>query len=84
MSLLSVCEALEAQRETCTQNAAGLVACAMEELRQEAERGEKRTDEALAWDLAHAIAEQHEREQQQPSSIDNVNEHEHTKHAHSE
>ena len=84
MSLLSACEALEAQRETCTQNAAGLVACAMEELRQEAERGEKRTDEALAWDLAHAIAEQHEREQQQPSSIDNVNEHEHTKRARGE
>ena len=47
----------------CTQNAVGLVACAMEELRQEAERGEKKTDEVLSWDLAHAIAEQHEREQ---------------------
>ena len=63
MSLLSACSALEAQRTTCTQNAVRLVACAMEELRQEAERGEKKTDEVLAWDLAHAIAEQHEREQ---------------------
>ena len=52
MSLSSACEALEAQRATCTQNALDLVACALEELRQEAEQGEKRTDEALAWDLA--------------------------------
>lgn len=85
MSLLSACSALEAQRTTCTQNAVRLVACAMEELRQEAERGEKRTDEVLAWDLAHAIAEQHECEQQhhQPSLIEQ-HEHEHTKRARSE
>lgn len=64
MSLSSACSALEAQRTSCTQNAKALVARAMEELRQEAERGEKRTEECLAWELAHAIAEQHEHEQQ--------------------
>ena len=60
MSLSWACLALEAQRTSCTQNAEDLVVCAMEELRQEAERGEKRTEMQLAWDLAHAIAEQHE------------------------
>lgn len=59
MSLLSACSALEAQRTTSTENAVALVAQAMEELRQEAERGEKKTAEQLAWDLARAIAEQH-------------------------
>ena len=63
MSLLSACSALEAQHTTCTKNAVALVAQAMEELRQEAERGEKRTAEQLAWDLARAIAEQHTCEQ---------------------
>ena len=83
MSLSSACLALEAQRTTCTQNAVGLVACAMEELRQEAERGEKRTEEQLGWDLAHAIAEQHEHEQQHPPSTAAVDteKHEH-KHKH--
>ena len=80
MSLSTACSALEAQRTTCTQNAVHLVACAMEELRQEAERGEKRTEKRLAWDLAHAIAEQHEHEQQHPPStavVVDTEQHEH-------
>ena len=88
MSLSTACSALEAQRTSCTQNAKDLVACAMEELRQEAERGEKRTQECLEWDLAHAIAEQHEHEQQHlTSTAVDVEQHEHKhkhKHARSE
>ena len=63
MSLSSACLALEDSRTTCTRNAIALVARAMEELRQEAEQGEKKTEERLGWDLAHAIAQQHECEQ---------------------
>ena len=62
MSLSSACLALDS-RTTCTRNAIALVARAMEELRQEAEQGEKKTEERLGWDLAHAIAQQHECEQ---------------------
>ena len=62
MSLSSACLALDS-RTTCTRNAIALVARAMEELRQEAEQGEKKTEERLGWDLAHAIAKQHECEQ---------------------
>ena len=62
MSLSSACLALDS-RTTCTRNAVALVARAMEELRQEAEQGEKKTEERLEWDLAHAIAKQHECEQ---------------------
>jgi hypothetical protein len=58
-SLTSACQALEDQCVGCTSNAVDCVAEAMEVLRQEAARGEKRTYKQLAWDLSYAIAEQH-------------------------
>jgi hypothetical protein len=65
MSLSSACSALERQHTGCTQDAEGLVAQAMEGLRQEAAQGERKSEEQLAWDLARAIAEQHKWECEQ-------------------
>ena len=62
LSLTSACQVLEDQSVGCTHNAVDCVAEAMEVLRQEAMRGEKRTYEQLAWDLSYAIAEQHDAE----------------------
>ena len=47
------------QHRSCTSNADDLVAVAMEELRQEAKRGEKKTEAELAWILSYSIAAQH-------------------------
>ena len=63
LSLSAVCRALEKHRRTCTRNADDLVAVAMEELRQEAKRGEKKTDDELGWILSYSIAVQHMCEQ---------------------
>ena len=63
LSLLAACCVLEKQRHGCTKNADDLVAVAMEELRQEAKRGEKKTEDELAWALSFSIAAQHVREQ---------------------
>ena len=62
MSLVEACSALEKQRTGCTQSAEELVAYAMEDLRQESVRGEKKTQEQLAWELAEEIAAQHAHE----------------------
>lgn len=59
LSLSAALCALEEQRPRCTFNADDLVAKAMEELRQEAKCGEKRSAKELAWSLSYAIAEQH-------------------------
>ena len=64
MSLVEACSALEKQRTGCTQSAVELVAHAMEDLRQESVRGEKKTQEQLAWELAEELAAQHARERQ--------------------
>ena len=53
----------EKHRRTCTRNADDLVAVAMEELRQEAKRDEKKTDDELGWILSYSIAVQHMCEQ---------------------
>ena len=63
LSLSAACRALEEQRHSCTSNADDLVAVAMEELRQEAKRGEKKTEAELAWILSYSIAVQHVHEQ---------------------
>ena len=63
LSLSAACRALEEQRRSCTSNADDLVAVAMEELRQEAKRGEKKTEAELAWILSYSIAAQHVHEQ---------------------
>ena len=63
LSLSAACRALEKQRHSCTSNADDLVAVAMEELRQEAKRGEKKTEAELAWILSYSIAAQHVHEQ---------------------
>ena len=63
LSTSAVCRALEKHCRTCTRNADDLVAVAMEELRQEAKRGEKKTDDELGWILSYSIAVQHMREQ---------------------
>jgi hypothetical protein len=59
MSLVSACQALELHCAGCTSDKRDAVAEAMEVLRMEAERGETRSDDQLAWDLSYAIAEQH-------------------------
>ena len=56
LSLSAARCALEEHCKCCTLNASNLVAKAMEELRQEAERGAKKSEEELAWTLSYAIA----------------------------
>ena len=63
LSLSAACRVLEVQQRGCTNYADDLVAEAMEELRQEAKRGEKKTEEELAWILSYSIAVQHVHEQ---------------------
>ena len=62
MSLSSACNALEEHCPSCTLNADDLVAIAMEELRQEAKRGEKKSEEELAWIVSYGIAAQYAQE----------------------
>ena len=59
LSLSAACRALEQHCPSCTLNAHDLVAKAMEELRLEAERGEEKSEEELAWILSYTIALQH-------------------------
>ena len=59
LSLSAARGALEEHCKSCTLNAGDLVAKAMEELRQEAEQGDKKSEEELAWTLSYAIAVQH-------------------------
>ena len=54
LSLSAACRALEQHCPSCTLNAHGLVAKAMEELRLEAERGEEKSEEELAWILSYS------------------------------
>ena len=65
LSLSAACRALERHCSGCTLHAGrdDLVAKAMEELRQEAKCGEKKSEEELAWILSYAIAAQHVQEQ---------------------
>ena len=65
LSLSAALCALEQQQPSCTLNADDLVAKAMEELRQEAKCGKRKTEEELAWALSYAIAAQHAHEQRQ-------------------
>ena len=63
LSLSAACGALEEHQCGCTENAADLVAEAMEELRQEAKRGERKAEGELAWTLSCSIATQYVHEQ---------------------
>ena len=69
LSLSAAQRALEQHCPSCTLNAEDLVAKAMDELRQEAKCGEKKSEEELAWILSYAIAAQHVHEQQHENAF---------------